>query len=54
MRVKRMKSNSKFKKAYAYFEYKILEPLLILCLVLFGLLLIYVYIETRTNYLNYL
>jgi len=44
----------KFKKAYAYFEKKILTKLLIVSLILFSLLSIYVYLETRTNYLNYL
>lgn len=44
----------RFKKTYAYFEEKILTKLLILSLTSFCLLSIYVYLETQTNYLNYL
>jgi hypothetical protein len=45
---------SKFKNAYNYFEEKILEPLLIVSLIIFSLLAIYAYLDSRTNYLNYL
>jgi hypothetical protein len=45
---------SKFKKAYTNFENKILTKVLIVFLILFSLLSIYVYLETQTNYLNYL
>lgn len=45
---------TKFKKYYGYFEEKILTKLLIVSLTLFSLLAIYVYLETQTNYLNYL
>lgn len=47
-------NNTKFKKGYAYFEKKILTKLLIVSLALFSILSIYVYLETQTNYLNYL
>ena len=49
-----IKSSSKFKKYYSYFEERILTKLLIVSLTLFSLLSIYVYLETQTNYLNYL
>ncbi len=49
-----MESLYKFKKAYSYFEEKILTKLLIVSLTLFSILSIYVYLETQTNYLNYL
>lgn len=43
----------KFKKAYAYFEKKILTKLLIVSVTLFCLIAIYGYLDSQTNYLNY-
>jgi len=45
---------SKFKNFYSYFEDKILEPLLTISLIIFSFLAIYAYLDSRTNYLNYL
>lgn len=52
--MKEQEKTKRFKKAYAYFEKKILTKLLIVSVTLFCLLSIYAYLETRTNYLNYL
>jgi len=49
-----MISSLRFKKAYTYFEDKILEPLLTISLIAFSFLATYAYLDARTNYLNYL
>lgn len=45
-------NNAKFKKAYAYFEKKILTKLLIVSVTLFCLIAFYGYLDSQTNYLN--